>query len=426
MASPRAGISSCAELVHQRADAVVTPAALHKSSMNERDSGQPLDLRIIHWLLRDGPRVTDSKTFLNAFAEQLVANGIEVARVSTGVPSLHPQVFSFSGLWEVGKGASERRNLADASTFSRLEHSPVKTVYEGHGPVRCDLTAPAADNEYAIYADLRKEGFTDYLVIGVPFSDGSNKALTLATKRPGGFTAEETATFMALIPAFAMNLEIQALRRTAETLLDVYVGRHAGKRVLDGAIKRGMGETIPAVVWVCDVRSFTKLSEELSREKLIELLNGYFGVMCRAVEQHQGEVLKFIGDALLAIFPISGEDPALACHQALIAARAAVSGIDELNAERAKRNEPIIAYGIALHVGDVIYGNIGGENRLDFTVIGPAVNLAARIEGLCRELGRSILLSEAFVSAAHITVEALGRFPLKGVAVQQTVSAPSP
>jgi len=392
--------------------------------VNAQDSALPLDLRIIHWLLRDGPRITDSTAFLEAFAEELLANGIEVSRVSTGVPTLHPQVFSVSGLWEAGRGTSERRNLADANTFSRLEHSPVKTVYEGRGPVRCDLTAPAAEDEYEIYADLRNEGFTDYLVIGVPFSDGSNKVLTLATKRRGGFTADETATFMALIPALAMNLEIQALRRTAQTLLDVYVGRHAGKRVLEGAIKRGMGETIPAVVWVCDVRGFTKLSEELPREKLIELLNDYFGVMCRAVEQYQGEVLKFIGDALLAIFPISGEDPAPACHQALAAARAAVTGIDELNAERAKRNEPVIAYGIALHVGDVIYGNIGGENRLDFTVIGPAVNLAARIEGLCRELGRSILLSEAFVAAARIAVEPMGRFALKGVAALATVSAP--
>jgi len=381
---------------------------------------------IIHWLLRDGPRITDSTAFLDAFAEQLLANGIDVARVSTGVPILHPQVFSFSGLWEAGKKAWERRNLADADTFSRLENSPVKSVYEGGGPVRRDLTVPPAPDEYVIYSDLRKEGFTDYLAIGVPFSDGSSKALTLATRRPGGFTSDETDTFAALIPALAMNLEIQALRRKAETLLEVYVGRHAGKRVLDGAIKRGMGETIPAVVWVCDLRGFTRLSEEMPREKLIDLLNGYFGVMCRVVEQHQGEVLKFVGDAVLAIFAIDGEDSARACHNALAAAHAAVRNIDDLNVERVKRNEPAIVYGIALHIGDVIYGNIGGENRLDFTVIGPAVNLATRIEGLCRELGRSILLSEAFVSAAGVAVEPVGRFALKGVAAQETVSAPVP
>jgi len=395
----------------------LTSTALH---MTARDS------EIIRWLLRDGPHITDSTAFLNAFAEMLLANGIDIARVGTGVPILHPQVFSFTGLWELGKGASERRNFANADTLSRLQNSPVKTAYEGRGPVRCNLTAPPARDEYAIYADLRKEGFTDYLVIGVPFSDATNKVLTLATKRPGGFTADETATFMNLIPALAVNLEIQALRRTAQTLLDVYVGRHAGRRVLDGAIKRGMGETIPAVVWVCDLRGFTRFSEELPGEKLIDLLNGYFGVMCQVIEQYKGEVLKFVGDALLAIFPITAEDPAQACHQALSAAREAVKNIDTLNVERGDRDEPAIVYGIALHVGDVIYGNIGGETRLDFTAIGPAVNLATRIEGLCRELGRSILLSEAFVSAARIAVEPLGRFALKGITARESVSAPLP
>ena len=392
--------------------------------MNAQDSLPRYDHPIIHWLLRDGRRITDSTRFLNAFAEQLLANGIEIGRVATGVPILHPQVFSFSGIWEAGKGASERRNLADASTLSRLQRSPIKTIYEGRGPVRCDLTAPATEGEYGIYADLRRESFTDYFAIGVPFSDGSNKALVLATKRPDGFTADEIAAFTAMAPAVAINLEIQALRRTAQTLLETYVGRQAGRRVLDGAIKRGMGETIPAVIWLCDLRGFSTLSEELPREALIDLLNGYFGTMCQAIEQHQGELLKFIGDALLAIFPISAEDAAPACHQALAAARAATAAIAALNAERIGRNEPAILYGIALHLGDVIYGNIGGENRLDFTVIGPAVNLAARIERLCRELGRALLLSEAFVSAARVAVEPMGRFPLKGMAAPQTVSAP--
>ena len=392
--------------------------------MNAQNSLPRYDHPIIHWLLSDGRRITDSTSFLNAFASELLANGVEVARVVTGVPILHPQVFSFSGVWEVGKGAVERRNLADASTFSKLQNSPVKIVYEGGGPVRCDLTAPPTEGEYSIYTDLRRENFTDYIAIGVPFSDGSNKALGLATKRPGGFTADEIAAFTAMAPAVGINLEIQALRRIAQTLLETYVGRQAGKRVLDGAIKRGMGETIPAVIWLCDLRGFSTLSEELSREALIDLLNGYFGAMCEAIEQYQGDVLKFIGDALLAIFPISGEDAAPACHQALAAARTAAASVAALNAERIGRNEPKLLYGIALHVGDVLYGNIGGEARLDFTVIGPAVNLVARIERLCRELGRTLLLSEAFVSAAAIAVEPVGRFPLKGIAEPQTVSAP--
>jgi adenylate cyclase len=393
--------------------------------MNARDSFMRRDHRIVDWLLRDGRRITDSTSFLGAFADQLLADGIAIARIVTGVPILHPQVFSFAGSWQAGKGTSERRNLADAGTFSRLRHSPIKTVYDGGGPVRLDLTAPAREGEYPICSDLRRENFTDYFAIGIPFSDGSNKALALATKRPGGFTTEEIEVFEAMVPAVAVNLEIQALRRTAETLLEVYVGRQAGKRVLSGAIKRGMGETIPAVIWLCDLRGFSTLSETLPRATTIDLLNAYFGAMCQAIEQHEGEVLKFMGDAVLAIFPISEPDASPACRRALAAARAAASAIALLNADRLAGNEPAIQYGTALHVGDVIYGNIGGEHRLDFTVIGPAVNLAVRIEGLCRELGHSLLLSEAFVSAAKVAVKPVGRFALKGIAAPQTLSAPS-
>jgi adenylate cyclase len=164
-----------------------------------------------------------------------------------------------------------------------------------------------------------------------------------------------------MIPALAFNLEVQALRGTARTLLDTYVGQQSGGCVLDGQIQRGSGETISAVIWLCDLRGFTSLSEKLPRDTLIDMLNGYFGPMCDAVLSHGGEVLKFIGDAMLAIFPI-GEDGVATCARALAAAR---------------RAQPVLAvglpridYGLALHVGDVIYGNIGSDTRLDFTVIG--------------------------------------------------------
>src|SRR5436190_702826 len=151
------------------------------------------DHPIIGWLLDEGRRIAEPMSFLEAFAEQLRVSGIEVDRVSIGVPILHPQVYSFSGIWEPGKAPLERRNFADAKSLLRLARSPVKTIYEGAGPVRCDLTAAATEDEYAIYADLRRDGFTDYFGIGVPFSDGSSKALLLATKRPGGFVDDEIA-----------------------------------------------------------------------------------------------------------------------------------------------------------------------------------------------------------------------------------------
>ena len=199
------------------------------------------------------------------------------------------------------------------------------------------------------------------------------------TRRAGGFTDDEIALFAAMIPAVAFNLEVQALRRTARTLLDTYVGRQSGGRVLEGQIQRGSGETIRAVIWLCDLRGFTNLSEQLPRDELIDLLNSYFGPMCDAVAKEGGEVLKFIGDAMLAIFPI-GADAVTTCRAALSAAEQAQDALAQENARRERASRPRIDYGLALHVGDVMYGNIGSDTRLDFTVIGPAVNLTARIE----------------------------------------------
>jgi adenylate cyclase len=389
---------------------------------------------VIRWLMTDARRRIDASEFLEAFALELRAASVDVSRITTGVPILHPQIFSFSGLWQLGKGTTERLYRSEPSTPAILASSPIAIAYEGGGPVRCDLSEPPRAGEFAILGDLRREGFTDYVVHSVPFADGSHKALSLATTRRGGFDSDELALFEAMIPAVAFNLEVQALRRTARTLLDTYVGQQAGGRVLEGQIQRGTGETIRAVIWLCDLRGFTNLSETLPRDVLIDLLNCYFGPMCDAVAAQGGEILKFIGDAMLAIFPI-GADPLESstsatstletCRAALSAAESAQAALVEENLRRESANLPRIDYGLALHVGDVLYGNIGSETRLDFTVIGPAVNLTARIESMCRQLGRSLLLSSDFVAAAGISAESLGTFPLRGVGAEQEIFAPA-
>lgn len=376
---------------------------------------------VIRWLMTDGRRIVDSVEFLEGFASCLRQAGIDVMRITTGVPILHPQIFSFSGLWEFGKGATERRYRANSSQLEGLENSPIKIAYDGK-PVRCRLTAPSDDREFPIVKALRREGITDYIVLPVPFSDGTSKALSLATIQINGFPDNEVALFMAMMPAFSFNLEVQALRRTARTLLDTYVGRQSGGRVLAGQIKRGMGETIRAAIWLCDLRGFTNLSEILSRDELIEMLNKYFGPMCDSVETNNGEVLKFIGDAMLAIFPVVDE-PASACRRALSAAKTARQALAKENRLRAGLGLPPINYGIALHIGDVMYGNIGSDTRLDFTVIGPSVNLTARIESMCKELDRSLLLSEDFVRTSAVMADPLGEFSLKGVGAKQRIFA---
>jgi adenylate cyclase len=378
---------------------------------------------VLSWLMTDARRIADPNEFLEAFAQELRAAGADVTRITTGVPLLHPQIASFSGLWQLGKGVTERRYRL-SGRLDILLNSPINIAYQGGGPVRCRMTGPPSESEFPIVKDLRAEGLTDYVVLAIPFADGSHKALSLATNQPTGFRDDEIALFESLIPAFGFNLEIQALRRTARTLLDTYVGRQAGGRVLEGQIQRGMGETIRAVIWLCDLRGFTSLSERLPRDVLIETLNQYFGPMCDAVETAGGEVLKFIGDAMLAIFPVA-EEPAPACRQALAAAGAAQAALATANRERAAAGLPPINYGIALHVGEVLYGNIGGDTRLDFTVIGPAVNLTARIEALCSELRQQLLLSADFVAAGGVAACEVGEFALDGVAAKQRIFVPA-
>ncbi len=386
-----------------------------KSQVQAPAEGSP----VIRWLMAEGRHITDAKTFLESFAACLRDAGVDVSRITTGVPVLHPQLFSVSSLWEHSKGVTERLYRADPGQDAILANSPIRSAYNGIA-FRGRLTSPAERQEFPILTELRNAGVTDYVVLPVPFSDGTNKALSLATTRVEGFSDDEIALFEAMTSAVAVNLEIQALRRMARTLLDTYVGRQSGGRVLAGQIRRGMGETINAVIWLSDLRGFTSLSESLPRDELIEILNCYFGPMCDAVEASGGEVLKFIGDSVLAIFPIELE-AAAACHRALAAAHAAQATITAENLLRAASGAPQIQYGLALHVGDVMYGNIGGDARLDFTVIGPAVNLTARIESMCKDLQRSPLLSAEFVRASGVRAEILGEFALKGVGARQPI-----
>jgi adenylate cyclase len=297
-------------------------------------------------------------------------------------------------------------------------------VYRGDGPVRARVTPEPQAGEYGIIQDLRDEGFCDYIALPAPFSDGTIKAMTFATRQESGFKDAEIAALQVLMPHFAYLLEIQTLRRTARVLLDTYVGRISGQRVLQGQIKRGQGEDVRAIIWFSDLRGFTELSDALPNDALIGLLNDYFGALTRAVEEQQGETLKFIGDAMLAIYPIAtASSGRKAAQRALASARAAQARIAEINLARRAADQAIIQWGLALHVGEVHYGNIGGETRLDFTVIGPAVNLAARLQSLSARLGEGCLISDDFAALLRDRSELrdLGAHALKGIADERQV-----
>jgi adenylate cyclase len=271
--------------------------------------------------------------------------------------------------------------------------------------------------DYPILHDLRSEGVTDYVVSPLRFTSGDIHFASWATKRPGGFTETELAAIDAVVDPLARVAEIRALHRVAGILLSTYVGQNAGDRVLAGQIRRGHTDKIHAAIWLSDMRGFTKLADRLEPQALVGLLNCYFDCQVPPILDNGGEVLKFMGDGLLAIFAIGKDtDPAKVCAAAMAAARAARANIAELD----KTAESGVRFGLALHVGDVLYGNIGSGNRLDFTCIGPAVNLAARLEKLAGQLGRTILASEEFARYCGHNLEPIGSFAVAGFAAEQT------
>jgi adenylate cyclase len=379
---------------------------------------------LLAWLEGPGRRLIETEAFVEALGEQLVEIGLPIDRITTGIPMLHPQIASSSVVWEPERLSHERQWQMTSLTRSMYERSPLYVVYRGDGPVRARVTPEPQPNEFGIIADLREEGFSDYIALPAPFSDGTIKAMTFATRQEGGFKDAEIAALQVLMPHFAYLLEIQTLRRTARVLLDTYVGRISGQRVLQGQIKRGQGEDVRAIIWFSDLRGFTELSDALPNEELIALLNDYFGALTRAVEEQQGEVLKFIGDAMLAIYPIAtASSGRKAAQRSLASARAAQARIAEINLVRRGAEQAIIQWGLALHVGEVHYGNIGGETRLDFTVIGPAVNLAARLQSLSARLGEGCLISDDFAALLRDRSELrdLGAHELKGIADKRQV-----
>ena len=368
----------------------------------------------LDWLVGEARRLPDGPGLLRGLCERLVAAGLPLARASFHVRVLHPQLFGMGFYWQ--------RGIDDIRVF-RAEHgiqqtalyqqSPMRVLFEGAGAVRQRLDLSEVDFRFPLFSELRAEGLTDYVALPITFTDGKIHGTTWSSDRPGGFATEDLAQIYDLLPVFGLLLEIHLNRRIAVNLLDTYVGHAAGEHILRGQITRGSGETVRAAIWYCDLRGFTALSERLDRDALLACLNQYFDSMAKPVDQHGGEILKFIGDAMLAMFPLDSDE---ACRRALQAALDARAAMAELNRERAARGEEALEFGIALHAGDVMYGNIGAANRLDFTVVGPAVNVASRLERLCRELGLNLVVSDTFAGMCMACeYRPLGSFQLVGI-----------
>jgi adenylate cyclase len=372
----------------------------------------------LDWLVRETSTLPFVDDLYAGFCERLVAEGVPIDRAAMYLRTLHPQFWGARVLWRPGMEEAEIVTVeATMLEDPRFLNSPIKALYDGADGIRQRLDLPDTEqgDGYGIYAELRQEGLTDYMALPMQFTDGKRHAATWSTKQPGGFSTADLIEINDVLPILAMAVEIRLNRRITKNLLNAYVGRHAGERILSGDIRRGTGATVRAAVWNCDLRGFTRISEQWPRDDVIEWLNEYFDVMAAPVERHGGEILKFVGDGMLAIFRLDSPD---ACNQALQAAVEARRGMRELNIRRTQRGSFELGFGVALHVGDVMYGNIGTATRLDFTVIGPAVNVASRLQTLTKELRRQVLLSAPFAFMCGCSAEfltTLGRYPLRGL-----------
>lgn len=377
---------------------------------------------LISWLLDEARFYPRTREVIEQLCQRLVAAGIPLTRALVNIRTIHPQIYATSYRWERGGEALIFSPGHDVVNDPEYLDSPFKLIHDGAGGIRRRLEDPGVAMDFPILKTLKADGVTDYLVAPIVFSDGVINAVSFATDRPGGFSIEELGLVYDLLPILTLVLEVQSIRRMATALLDTYLGRQAGKRVLQGEILRGSGETIHAVIAYCDLRGFTAMSEALPRDEIIALLNDYFERVIQPVHDHGGQVLKLIGDGMLAIFPLG--DPAFrpyVCRKALDAARDAVRAIEALNQTRAGEDKPALRFGFALHLGDVMYGNIGAPDRLDFTVIGAAVNTASRIEELSAGLGVTVIVSEAVALGSGRELVPLGSHTPRGAAKAQSL-----
>jgi adenylate cyclase len=380
---------------------------------------------IFEWLVDGAPGATDSKGVIERMCPELVRAGVPLDRFGAFVKTLHPHLMGRGFRWNRGEPVQITGQLHEALRDPSYLGSTIAWVHQNAEPLRRRLVDPSSPRDYLPLDELAADGFTDYLAAPMLFMNGEVHAVSFATRAADGFTEPHIKGFLRIVRPLSRIAEILAQRRTAANLLDAYVGHKTGERIVAGQIRRGDAETIRAVLWFSDLRGFTALSASLPTSAVLAVLNGLFDCQVPAIERHGGEVLKFMGDGLLAIFPIgdAGASPATVCEAAFTAAEEAMSALRTFNATRA--GEPPIRFGLALHVGEVAYGNIGGAARLDFTCIGPAVNVASRLEGLTGKVDRPVVVSADIARLTARATTPLGAFELKGVPAPEAVFAPA-
>jgi adenylate cyclase len=402
----------------------------------------PLGQKIIElhvWAVNEGLCGSESAQLFDGFCRRLVDAGVPLWRAFAGMRTLHPQWGGYGYTWRRQHNILEPRQFVRGDEYEGgILNSPIgylirqgeaaagtasPTEVRPRANLRRRLSGAEAQLDLPMLSDLAAAGATDYYAEVIRFGDvgdasrGTGIGYSFATDRPSGFEDDHLSLLKAVLPVISLAMMTHAGHTIASSLLEAYLGADAGRRVHAGAIERGAVEKIRAVLWFADIRAFTVIADTTPGEAVIEFLDDVFETLTASLRSHRGEVLKFLGDGMLAIFPFDDATRDQICLQALDAAVEAISAVDRLNATRREAGKPAAAVDLALHLGEVLYGNVGAVDRLDFTVIGPAVNEAARIEALCEPLGRQVLVSADLAAAIgdNRRLIPLGQHKLRGV-----------
>ena len=385
---------------------------------------------VADWLTERGLLRTGFEQLVEGFCHRLRAIDVPVWRAFVSADTLHPRIRGMGCSWREDQGLRSDVYIHRLNPPDAYLKSPFKRMLDrGLNDLRVRLDG-SESIEFPLLDELRTQGVTDYLAQRTWFGlDGENDRKTgvmssWATTRPEGFSERDIAILSHLMPRLALALQARLGHDISINLLDAYVGSEAGRRILDGEIRRGMLDVISAVIFIADLRGFTAIADRSERDVLVDMLNEYFDCVVPVIVEHGGHVLKFLGDGLLATFPLAGRVPEAVCDSALDAASEVLRCVRELGVERAAADKLVMDVDVVLHLGDVFYGNVGSVDRLDFTIIGPAVNEASRIEALCGQHDRDLLISETFARTATNSANRLisiGRYGLRGVRSAQSI-----
>ena len=382
---------------------------------------------IAEWLVGPARHIVSGIASFDEFAWRLLAAGLPLLRVTLHVGTIHPQFLGTTMVWwrDIGKTTQVMigHEIGDAIPYGK---NPVRRVCEGRETLRRRLDLPDDQLDFDVLFELRERGGTDYLALPIAGVHAVDYMVTFVTDRPGGFAANEIDDLARMAQRLAVVVDRHSQWWITRNVLSAYLGERTGPKVLAGQIRRGTGVELTAVLWSSDLRGFTERSDRLPGNRMIEILNTLFDAQAIAIRDRGGEILKFIGDGILAVFPI--EDMATipsVARDAVAAAHTALAAVRRLVGDPVMADEPPLEIVVALHIGTVSYGNIGAADRLDFTVIGPAVNLVSRIEGMAKALDRPILVSSDFAQALGDGLVSVGLHHLRGLAMPHELFAPA-